>query len=352
MFMKWAKTIVILQGFALFVLLTTSQFVDAFENLFDLVVAVASLAASVLLGVKLKRSLDQLMEDTSKDQARTNPPAKALSQAPVRPDGQAAIPAKPFVASPVQRPVPADHTPKPVHRTTVRYTSDPEPTPAELEGDEMLPLAVDVVLETKQASVSMIQRHLKVGYARAARIMDEMEEKGIVGPFEENKPRQILITKDQWEQMKEANTQRSYIFDVNALFQYLKDRPEDLRRVDTDSEMAAFLREYTLEREIRTSVKGVTFRNDDGSNRQSILARCHRGDGVIPIFYRYNGDPAYAVITDYGQIGVLSADLAQDIHDGYANHMVNGEILAVTGGDAGRNLGCNIVLRFYRKIRQ
>ena len=85
-------------------------------------------------------------------------------------------------------------------------TSDPEPNSAELDGDEMLPAAVDVILETKQASVSMLQRRLKLGYARAARIVDEMEEKGIVGPFVGSKPRQILITKEQWEQMKSGQT--------------------------------------------------------------------------------------------------------------------------------------------------
>ena len=75
---------------------------------------------------------------------------------------------------------------------------DPEPTDGELEGDEMLPAAVEVILETGQASVSMLQRRLKLGYARAARIVDEMEEKGIVGPFQGSKPRAILITKEQW----------------------------------------------------------------------------------------------------------------------------------------------------------
>jgi S-DNA-T family DNA segregation ATPase FtsK/SpoIIIE len=80
--------------------------------------------------------------------------------------------------------------------------SDPEPNADELDGDEMLPAAVDVILETGQASVSMLQRRLKLGYARAARIVDEMEEKGIVGPFQGSKPRTILITKDQWEAMK------------------------------------------------------------------------------------------------------------------------------------------------------
>ena len=76
----------------------------------------------------------------------------------------------------------------------------------ELEGDEMLPAAVDVILETKQASVSMLQRRLKLGYARAARIVDEMEEKGIVGPFQGSKPRSILITKEEWELRKSGGS--------------------------------------------------------------------------------------------------------------------------------------------------
>ena len=83
--------------------------------------------------------------------------------------------------------------------------SDPEPSADELDGDEMLPAAVDVILETGQASVSMLQRRLKLGYARAARIVDEMEEKGIVGPFQGAKPRTILITKEQWEARKNGD---------------------------------------------------------------------------------------------------------------------------------------------------
>ena len=69
------------------------------------------------------------------------------------------------------------------------------------DGDPQLADAVEVVLNTKQASVSMLQRRLKLGYAHAARIMDEMEEKGIVGPFEGSNPRQLLITQDQWNHM-------------------------------------------------------------------------------------------------------------------------------------------------------
>jgi len=88
--------------------------------------------------------------------------------------------------------------------------SDPDPSDEELEGDEMLPQAVDVILETGQASVSMLQRRLKLGYARAARIVDEMEEKGIVGPFQGSKPRAILITKEQWQSMQGGSSQMGF----------------------------------------------------------------------------------------------------------------------------------------------
>ena len=70
------------------------------------------------------------------------------------------------------------------------------------EGDELLPAAVEVILETGLCSVSLLQRRLKLGYARAARIVDEMEERGIVGPFEGSKPRALLITKEQWAAMQ------------------------------------------------------------------------------------------------------------------------------------------------------
>ena len=85
-----------------------------------------------------------------------------------------------------------------------------EPNEDELDGDEMLPAAVDVILETGQASVSMLQRRLKLGYARAARIVDEMEEKGIVGPFQGSKPRAILITKEAWAARKNGSAQMTF----------------------------------------------------------------------------------------------------------------------------------------------
>ena len=68
--------------------------------------------------------------------------------------------------------------------------------------DELLPNAIEVVVETGMASVSMLQRRLKLGYSRAARLVDQMEEKGVVGPFEGSKPRQVLISKAQWQEMQ------------------------------------------------------------------------------------------------------------------------------------------------------
>ena len=79
----------------------------------------------------------------------------------------------------------------------------PEPA-GDNPDDELLTAAVDVVLETGQASVSMLQRRLKLGYARAARLVDQMEERGYVGPFEGSKPRQLLIDKAKWQELKMA----------------------------------------------------------------------------------------------------------------------------------------------------
>ena len=82
-------------------------------------------------------------------------------------------------------------------------SSSPAADAPEDEGtDELLPAAVEVILETGQASVSMLQRRLKLGYSRAARLVDQMEQKGYVGPFEGSKPRQLLITQAKWQEIK------------------------------------------------------------------------------------------------------------------------------------------------------
>lgn len=69
------------------------------------------------------------------------------------------------------------------------------------EADELLPQAVEMAIEAGQASVAMYQRRLKVGYQRAARLIDQMEERGIIGPFDGTKPREVLVTKAQWNEM-------------------------------------------------------------------------------------------------------------------------------------------------------
>lgn len=71
-----------------------------------------------------------------------------------------------------------------------------------MDEDEMLPSAIECVIDMGQASTSLLQRKLKLGYARAARIMDMMEEKGIIGPYEGSKPRSVLISKERWVEMK------------------------------------------------------------------------------------------------------------------------------------------------------
>lgn len=71
--------------------------------------------------------------------------------------------------------------------------------------DELLPRAIELVVESGQASVSLIQRKFRVGYARAARIVDQMEARGIISGYEGSKPRQILISKQQWQEIQMAN---------------------------------------------------------------------------------------------------------------------------------------------------
>lgn len=70
--------------------------------------------------------------------------------------------------------------------------------------DEFFGPAVDLILEKEKASVSMLQRQFRIGYNRAARLMDDLERQGIVGPEEGSKPRKVLITKSEWEEMTGA----------------------------------------------------------------------------------------------------------------------------------------------------
>ncbi len=92
--------------------------------------------------------------------------------------------------------------------TSSASADDGEKGPA----DEMLPKAIEAVIEVQSASTTLLQRKLKLGYARAARIIDELEERGIIGPYEGAKPRKVLISKQQW-------------YEMNALAQGGADRP-------------------------------------------------------------------------------------------------------------------------------
>ncbi|WP_340401530.1 DNA translocase FtsK [Paenibacillus sp. FSL H8-0079] len=68
--------------------------------------------------------------------------------------------------------------------------------------DELYEKAVQIILEAKQASVSLLQRRMRVGYTRAARLIDSMEARGVIGPYEGSKPREVLVSLEQYQQNK------------------------------------------------------------------------------------------------------------------------------------------------------
>ena len=83
--------------------------------------------------------------------------------------------------------------------------SDKELAQEQSEEDEVDPFlndAIETVVETGQASTSFIQRRFKVGYARAGRIIDQMEERGIISGYQGSKPREVLMSKERWEELK------------------------------------------------------------------------------------------------------------------------------------------------------
>ena len=77
------------------------------------------------------------------------------------------------------------------------------------ETDPLLMEAIDVVVETGQASTSFIQRRFKVGYARAGRIIDQMEERGVISGYQGSKPREVLMTKERWEELKMGTSEEN-----------------------------------------------------------------------------------------------------------------------------------------------
>ena len=83
--------------------------------------------------------------------------------------------------------------------------------------DELYDEAVRLVVETNQASVSILQRRMRLGYTRAARLIDMMEQNGLVGPYCGSKPRDILINREEWL-LKNMN----------------KDKKEELDKIDLE----------------------------------------------------------------------------------------------------------------------
>lgn len=77
-----------------------------------------------------------------------------------------------------------------------------EPDPG--DNDVLLPQVADMIIDSGQASISIIQRRFKVGYARAARLIDQLEARGVIGGFEGSKPRRVLMSRQQWDEMKEV----------------------------------------------------------------------------------------------------------------------------------------------------
>jgi S-DNA-T family DNA segregation ATPase FtsK/SpoIIIE len=91
-----------------------------------------------------------------------------------------------------------------VYTVDLNHPEEAQDNPSANDLDPLFPEAVELVIDSGQASVSMIQRRFRVGYARAARIVDQMELQGIVGQFEGSKPREVLVRRDQWEAHKAA----------------------------------------------------------------------------------------------------------------------------------------------------
>ncbi|HHY93297.1 MAG TPA: DNA translocase FtsK, partial [Firmicutes bacterium] len=81
--------------------------------------------------------------------------------------------------------------------------------PAEEDTDELFSKALEIVVESGHASASYLQRRLRIGYTRAARIIDQLAEKGYVGPAEGSKPRPVLISKERYQHLMSAEGRAS-----------------------------------------------------------------------------------------------------------------------------------------------
>ena len=102
------------------------------------------------------------------------------------------------------------HNIKQIKKYANKTEKDLEAEQADDDGtDPLLMEAIDTVVDTRQASTSFIQRRFKVGYARAGRIIDQMEERGVISGYQGSKPREVLMSKERWQELKMATTENT-----------------------------------------------------------------------------------------------------------------------------------------------
>lgn len=268
--------------------------------------------------------------------------------------------------------------------------------------DQELFSAIGIILKYETASVAVLQRRMHLKYIRASQIIGKLESMGIIGPYKSSQgseSRDILITKEQWDALSpvsnnlpectedlsedetrlppsshldgpqntiEAPFHRSGF--IRSAIDFFRQLTHDAAntRIRTNShglhttsdgdivlinksDYKRFLREYQQVYVDITKVAGVSFKNKNNTSRQKILSKCRSGDFVNLEFFRYNGEPAYAVHTIHGQIGNLPADKAHELFTQYSDYQILCEIHEITGGNNGEYYGCNLILRIYQK---
>ena len=136
-------------------------------------------------------------------------------------------------------------------------------------------------------------------------------------------------------------------WDIDSLLEIDKNSVE----AQTVEDHEAFLETHELCDSFITKVVGVTYSNDDGTSRQEILSHCMIGEPVGFYYYTYNGQPAYAVISDHGQIGHLSQKIATDLDQTYGDDdtYISGQISDITGGTDGLYYGCSLMVCIYQR---
>ncbi len=83
---------------------------------------------------------------------------------------------------------------EPEYELDLKEINSREMSPGDSQRDSLYPEAVRLIVESEQASISLLQRRLSIGYTRAARLIDAMEEDGVIGPFAGSKPRKVLLS--------------------------------------------------------------------------------------------------------------------------------------------------------------